>query len=57
MTEKVGTPIGYMSPEMFNGNYGLYSDIWSAGCVMFFLLCGYELGDDRQFLKNIHLKG
>src|SRR5437762_14124852 len=34
-----GTP-GYMAPETFQGNYSIASDIWSAGAVLYEMLCG-----------------
>eukprot|EP00927_Polykrikos_kofoidii_P040476 TRINITY_DN34592_c0_g1_i1.p1 TRINITY_DN34592_c0_g1~~TRINITY_DN34592_c0_g1_i1.p1 ORF type:complete len:1001 (-),score=159.40 TRINITY_DN34592_c0_g1_i1:66-2963(-) len=34
-----GTP-PYMSPEVWRGNFSKSCDIWSAGCMLFFLLSG-----------------
>ena len=58
MTEKVGTAY-YVSPEVIQGKYDEKCDIWSAGVVLYILLCGYPCfngEDDRQIVAAI-LKG
>ena len=54
MLRAVGTP-GYISPEILesletNEPYGPETDIWSAGVIMYILLCGFPpfYGDDEE---------
>ena len=58
METKAGTP-SYVSPEVLTGNYGIECDMWSAGCILYILLCGYTpfYGDDDYKLCQNVLKG
>lgn len=49
----------YISPEVLAGSYDYSCDLWSAGCILYILLCGYPpfYGDtDSEILKAV-LKG
>ena len=39
MTGETGT-LGYMAPEVLKQSYGPEIDIWSAGVILYILLCG-----------------
>ena len=58
MSERVGTAY-YISPEVLKGKYDEKCDIWSAGVILYIIICGYPCfnGDtDDEIFKAI-LKG
>ena len=55
MTSKVGTPY-YIPPEVLRKSYNYKCDMWSAGVVMYILLCGYPPfggNTDQEILKKV----
>jgi calcium-dependent protein kinase len=55
MKTKVGTPY-YISPDVLSGDYDFRCDIWSAGCILYIMLCGYPPfnGDnDEEIIENV----
>ena len=54
MKSRAGTPY-YISPEVLTGNYDVSCDMWSAGCILYILLCGYPpfYGDHNQEILSM----
>ncbi|CAK72710.1 unnamed protein product (macronuclear) [Paramecium tetraurelia] len=55
LEEKIGT-VYYMAPELIDEKYDEKCDIWSAGVVLFILLCGsppFDGETDDQIVKRI----
>jgi calcium-dependent protein kinase len=55
MDTKVGTPY-YISPDVLSGSYDKACDLWSAGCILYIMLCGYPPfngDDDQEIIRNV----
>ena len=55
MTARVGSAL-YISPDVLSGSYDQSCDLWSAGCILYTMLCGYApfSGKDvDEIIKNV----
>ncbi|KAG8057386.1 hypothetical protein GUJ93_ZPchr0002g25790 [Zizania palustris] len=57
-TEVVGSTF-YMAPEVLNRSYGPEADVWSAGVILYILLCGVPpfWGDNDERIVTAILQG
>lgn len=54
----VGT-VWYMAPEIYSKQYTEKCDIWSAGVMLYIMLCGYPpfFGENKNEIKKMVLEG
>lgn len=58
METKVGTA-HYMAPEILKQDYSYACDTWSAGVILYIMLCGYPpfIGNDEEEVFKANLEG
>uniref|UniRef100_A0A7S3NRC8 non-specific serine/threonine protein kinase n=1 Tax=Euplotes crassus TaxID=5936 RepID=A0A7S3NRC8_EUPCR len=58
MQTKVGTA-HYMAPEILSQDYSYACDTWSAGVILYIMLCGYPpfIGNDEEEVFKANLEG
>ena len=54
MTTNTGT-LCYKSPEIFNGEYDLTTDVWSLGVLLYIMMVGYPpfTGDEDAIIQKV----